>query len=101
MACFVNLSEMYPKDGQMSKLRSNWSTVLCTNYSENRGVCQTRFAPHCIAAVSNWRLPSVFDVMVDPNLYGDILSDAAAALVGSLGVVPSVNAGDDFVIGEP
>jgi hypothetical protein len=39
--------------------------------------------------------------MVAPNLYGDILSDAAAALVGSLGVVPSVNAGDAFVIGEP
>jgi isocitrate/isopropylmalate dehydrogenase len=39
--------------------------------------------------------------MVAPNLYGDILSDAAAALVGSLGVVPSVNAGDTFVIGEP
>ncbi|CAG8562027.1 654_t:CDS:10 [Acaulospora colombiana] len=48
-----------------------------------------------------FREPSVFDVMVAPNLYGDILSDAAAALVGSLGVVPSVNAGDDFVIGEP
>lgn len=55
--------------------------------------------------------------MVAPNLYGDILScvlpyavssnvqhfhsDAAAALVGSLGVVPSVNASDTFVMGEP
>lgn len=48
-----------------------------------------------------FREPNVFDVMVAPNLYGDILSDAAAALVGSLGVVPSINAGDDFVIGEP
>ncbi|KAG6911734.1 hypothetical protein DXG01_007984 [Tephrocybe rancida] len=44
---------------------------------------------------------SVFDVMVAPNLYGDILSDAAAALVGSLGLVPSINAGDNFVMGEP
>ncbi|KAI0320260.1 mitochondrial NAD-homo-isocitrate dehydrogenase LysB [Amylostereum chailletii] len=35
----------------------------------------------------------IYDVMVAPNLYGDILSDAAAALVGSLGLVPSVNAG--------
>ncbi|GAW10165.1 mitochondrial NAD-homo-isocitrate dehydrogenase [Lentinula edodes] len=43
----------------------------------------------------------IYDVMVAPNLYGDILSDAAAALVGSLGVVPSVNAGDTFVMGEP
>lgn len=39
--------------------------------------------------------------MVAPNLYGDIISDAAAALVGSLGLVPSVNAGDSFVMGEP
>ncbi|PFH52646.1 hypothetical protein AMATHDRAFT_139476 [Amanita thiersii Skay4041] len=48
-----------------------------------------------------FREPEVFDVMVAPNLYGDILSDAAAALVGSLGLVPSINAGDNFVIGEP
>lgn len=48
-----------------------------------------------------FREPEVFDVMVAPNLYGDILSDAAAALVGSLGLVPSVNAGDNFIMGEP
>ncbi|KAL0949909.1 hypothetical protein HGRIS_009937 [Hohenbuehelia grisea] len=48
-----------------------------------------------------FREPQVFDVMVAPNLYGDILSDAAAALVGSLGLIPSVNQGDDFVMGEP
>ncbi|KAF9534906.1 mitochondrial NAD-homo-isocitrate dehydrogenase LysB [Crepidotus variabilis] len=48
-----------------------------------------------------FREPEVFDVMVAPNLYGDILSDAAAALVGSLGLIPSVNAGDNFVMGEP
>ncbi|KII95835.1 hypothetical protein PLICRDRAFT_34791 [Plicaturopsis crispa FD-325 SS-3] len=48
-----------------------------------------------------FREPEIFDVMVAPNLYGDILSDAAAALVGSLGLVPSINAGDTFVMGEP
>ncbi|TKY90303.1 hypothetical protein EX895_000301 [Sporisorium graminicola] len=48
-----------------------------------------------------FREPEVFDVVVAPNLYGDIVSDAAAALVGSLGLVPSVNAGDDFFMGEP
>ncbi|KAF4602328.1 homoisocitrate dehydrogenase [Pleurotus pulmonarius] len=48
-----------------------------------------------------FREPQIFDVMVAPNLYGDIISDAAAALVGSLGLVPSINAGDDFVMGEP
>ncbi|KAF8538354.1 homoisocitrate dehydrogenase mitochondrial precursor [Trichophaea hybrida] len=45
--------------------------------------------------------PSAYDVIVAPNLYGDILSDGAAALVGSLGVVPSANVGDGFAIGEP
>ncbi|KIO13057.1 hypothetical protein M404DRAFT_19727 [Pisolithus tinctorius Marx 270] len=48
-----------------------------------------------------FREPHIYDVMVAPNLYGDIISDAAAALVGSLGLVPSVNAGDTFVMGEP
>lgn len=48
-----------------------------------------------------FREPHVFDVVVAPNLYGDILSDGAAALVGSLGVVPSANVGDNFVMGEP
>ena len=48
-----------------------------------------------------FRQPSAYDVIVAPNLYGDILSDGAAALVGSLGLVPSANVGDEFVIGEP
>ncbi|KAK9237797.1 hypothetical protein V1525DRAFT_402957 [Lipomyces kononenkoae] len=48
-----------------------------------------------------FREPEIFDVVVAPNLYGDILSDGAAALVGSLGVIPSANVGDTFVIGEP
>lgn len=48
-----------------------------------------------------FREPECFDVVVAPNLYGDILSDGAAALVGSLGVVPSANVGPNIVIGEP
>ena len=48
-----------------------------------------------------FRQPEAYDVIVAPNLYGDILSDGAAALVGSLGLVPSANVGDGFVIGEP
>ncbi|KAF1975614.1 Isocitrate/isopropylmalate dehydrogenase [Bimuria novae-zelandiae CBS 107.79] len=48
-----------------------------------------------------FRQPGDYDVIVAPNLYGDILSDGAAALVGSLGLVPSANVGKDFVIGEP
>jgi homoisocitrate dehydrogenase len=48
-----------------------------------------------------FREPESYDVIVAPNLYGDILSDGAAALVGSLGLVPSANVGSEFVIGEP
>lgn len=48
-----------------------------------------------------FRQPEAYDVIVAPNLYGDILSDGAAALVGSLGLVPSANVGDEFAIGEP
>ena len=47
------------------------------------------------------RQPSDYDVIVAPNLYGDLLSDCAAAFVGSLGLVPSANVGDRFAIGEP
>ena len=48
-----------------------------------------------------FRQPEYYDVIVAPNLYGDILSDGAAALVGSLGLVPSANVGEGFAIGEP
>ncbi len=48
-----------------------------------------------------FRQPEYYDVIVAPNLYGDILSDGAAALVGSLGLVPSANVGEAFAIGEP
>ncbi|KAK5090635.1 homoisocitrate dehydrogenase [Lithohypha guttulata] len=45
--------------------------------------------------------PEYYDVIVAPNLYGDLLSDGSAALVGSLGLVPSANVGEGIVIGEP
>ncbi|KAG6121608.1 homoisocitrate dehydrogenase [Claviceps humidiphila] len=48
-----------------------------------------------------FRQPEYYDVIVAPNLYGDILSDGAAALVGSLGLVPSANVGENLAIGEP
>ena len=48
-----------------------------------------------------FRQPEDYDVIVAPNLYGDLLSDGAAALVGSLGLVPSANVGEGFAIGEP
>jgi isocitrate dehydrogenase (NAD+) len=46
--------------------------------------------------------PSEFDVLLCPNLYGDLVSDLAAGLVGSLGLCPSGQFGDNgYVVFEP
>lgn len=47
------------------------------------------------------RRPQPFDVLVLPNLYGDIVSDLCAGLVGGLGVTPGANLGDDIAVFEP
>ena len=44
--------------------------------------------------------PELYDVLVLPNLYGDILSDLAAGLVGGLGVAPGMNIGPDGAVFE-
>lgn len=44
--------------------------------------------------------PELYDVIVLPNLYGDILSDLAAALVGGLGVAPGMNVGPNGAVFE-
>ena len=44
--------------------------------------------------------PETFDVLVAPNLYGDIVSDLCAGLVGGLGFAPSGNIGDEYRIYE-
>ncbi|MEW6045044.1 MAG: isocitrate/isopropylmalate dehydrogenase family protein [Bacillota bacterium] len=44
--------------------------------------------------------PELYDVLVLPNLYGDIVSDLAAGLVGGLGVAPGANIGDDYAVFE-
>jgi isocitrate dehydrogenase (NAD+) len=45
--------------------------------------------------------PQNFDVLVMPNLYGDIVSDLCSGLVGGLGVAPGANIGDDIAVFEP
>jgi methanogen homoisocitrate dehydrogenase len=45
--------------------------------------------------------PERYDVVVTTNLFGDILSDMCAALVGSLGLVPSANIGKNYAFFEP
>jgi len=44
--------------------------------------------------------PEIFDVLLMPNLYGDIVSDLAAGLVGGLGIVPGANLGERHAVFE-
>jgi len=52
----------------------------------------------CMQLVRN---PQQFDMLVLPNLYGDIISDLCAGLVGGLGVAPGANIGQDIAVFEP
>lgn len=45
--------------------------------------------------------PELYDVLLCPNLYGDILSDLCAGLVGGLGVAPGANIGENVAVFEP
>lgn len=51
----------------------------------------------CMQMVMN---PNQFDVLVMPNLYGDLLSDLASGLIGGLGLLPSSNLGTDYAMFE-
>ncbi len=45
--------------------------------------------------------PELYDVLVLPNLYGDIVSDLAAGLIGGLGLAPGANIGNEIAVFEP
>jgi isocitrate dehydrogenase (NAD+) len=45
--------------------------------------------------------PEEYDVLVLPNLYGDVLSDLCAGMIGGLGLAPGANFGDDVAVFEP
>ncbi|MBQ7449851.1 isocitrate/isopropylmalate dehydrogenase family protein [bacterium] len=52
----------------------------------------------CMQLVQN---PDKFDVLVLPNLYGDIVSDLTAGLIGGLGVAQGANIGEEYAVFEP
>ncbi len=54
-----------------------------------------------VAAMNLILKPQAFDVILTSNLFGDILSDEAAGLVGGLGIAASANIGDDYALFEP
>lgn len=54
-----------------------------------------------VAALKMVSEPEYFDIIVTTNLFGDILSDAAAHWCGGIGLAPSLNWGDEIAIAEP
>lgn len=74
--CFRKISESYPQINKREILVDN----LCMQLVQN---------------------PNQFDVLVLPNLYGDIVSDLCAGLIGGLGVAQGANIGLDCAVFEP
>ncbi len=73
---------------------------VCREVVEDRGL---KFEEYYVDAAAMFLItePERFDVVVTPNMFGDILSDEAAALVGGLGLAPSANVGDEHALFEP
>ncbi len=93
--------------------------VTCVHKSNVMRVTDSLFAKSCAAVAKEYpdiifeemyvdacamnliRQPESFDVIVTTNLFGDILSDESAQVVGGLGMAPAANIGDDFALFEP
>ncbi|MCS7195933.1 MAG: 3-isopropylmalate dehydrogenase [Aquificaceae bacterium] len=77
-----------------------WKTVVeeeAKNYPEVE--LEHLYVDNCAMQVV--RRPSSFDVIVTGNLFGDILSDEAAVITGSLGMLPSASLGEKYALYEP
>ncbi len=59
---------------------------------------ETNIDAQCMWLVKN---PEIYEVLVAENMFGDILSDLAAQLIGGLGFASSANIGDDYAVFEP
>lgn len=86
-------------DGMFLNSVYNASVILkCQDERFKNTVVDDRIVDNmCMQLVQR---PETFDVIVAPNLYGDILSDLCAGLVGGLGVAPGANIGDNCAVYE-
>ncbi|MEK0317958.1 MAG: isocitrate/isopropylmalate dehydrogenase family protein [Nitrosopumilus sp.] len=93
--------------------------VTCVHKSNVIRISDSLFARSCAAVVKEYpeiifeemyvdacamnliRQPESFDVIVTTNMFGDILSDESAQVVGGLGMAPAANIGDNFALFEP
>ncbi|MDP2667284.1 MAG: isocitrate/isopropylmalate family dehydrogenase, partial [Nitrosopumilaceae archaeon] len=103
----------------LAKQRNQKKKVTCVHKSNVMRKTDGIFAKACSEVAKNYpdikfeqmyvdacamnliRQPEEFDVIVTTNLFGDILSDEAAQVVGGLGMAPAANIGDNFALFEP
>lgn len=78
-----------------------WRSVVTALHEEQYPDVELRHLYVDNAAMQVVRNPRQFDVVLTSNLFGDILSDLAAALPGSLGLLPSASVGGDIGLFEP
>jgi len=99
--------------------RNNKNKVTCVHKSNVMRKTDALFAKACetiskdypsikfeqmyvdACAMNLIRQPESFDVIVTTNLYGDILSDESAQVIGGLGMAPAANIGENFALFEP
>ncbi|WP_456401846.1 3-isopropylmalate dehydrogenase [Persephonella sp.] len=77
-----------------------WREVVTETHADYQDVeLEHMYVDNC--AMQLVRRPKDFDVIVTGNLFGDILSDEAGALTGSLGMLPSASIGERYALYEP
>lgn len=81
------------------EVANEFSDKLTFNEEKDKIIFNDRIADNMFLQVI--LRPEDYDVLLCPNLNGDYLSDACAALIGGLGVAPGANFGDDVAIFEP
>jgi 3-isopropylmalate dehydrogenase len=93
VTCVHKSNVMRKTDGLFSK--------VCANMAKEYPDIQFDQMYVDACAMNLIRKPESFDVIVTTNLFGDILSDESAEVVGGLGMAPAANIGDDFALFEP
>jgi len=93
VTCVHKSNVMKKTDGLFAK--------SCSEVSENYPNIKFEQMYVDACAMNLIRQPQDFDVVVTTNLFGDILSDESAQVVGGLGMAPAANIGDKFALFEP
>ena len=84
-------------------LKATDGLFLSTCAEVARSYPDITFEPHIVDSICSQlvRNPEKHDILVLPNLYGDIISELCAGIVGGLGLAPGANIGDDIAVFEP